>query len=77
MTWLRTLHPAPFNLKVGYRVINTACFEQCLLNFDIERDAALEELKLYGRDPSYADPIFTKEVCRLARCFLFSLSHVP
>ncbi|KAK3329360.1 guanine nucleotide exchange factor [Apodospora peruviana] len=26
-----------------------------------QRDAALEELKVYGRDPSYADPIFTKE----------------
>ncbi|KAL2018391.1 hypothetical protein VTK56DRAFT_869 [Thermocarpiscus australiensis] len=26
-----------------------------------ERDAALEELKVYGRDPNYADPIFTKE----------------
>ncbi|KAL2261442.1 hypothetical protein VTK26DRAFT_4159 [Humicola hyalothermophila] len=26
-----------------------------------ERDAALEELKVYGREPSYADPIFTKE----------------
>jgi hypothetical protein len=39
-----------------------------LLKLDAERDAALEELKLYGRDPSYADPIFTKEVCRLASC---------
>lgn len=27
-----------------------------------ERDAALEELKVYGRDPNYADPIFTKQV---------------
>lgn len=26
-----------------------------------QRDAALEELKVYGRDPRYADPIFTKE----------------
>ncbi|KXJ91293.1 guanine nucleotide exchange factor [Microdochium bolleyi] len=26
-----------------------------------ERDAALEELKVYGRDPRYADPLFTKE----------------
>ncbi|KAK4100670.1 guanine nucleotide exchange factor synembryn-like protein [Parathielavia hyrcaniae] len=26
-----------------------------------ERDRALEELKVYGRDSSYADPIFTKE----------------
>jgi hypothetical protein len=30
----------------------------------VERDAALEELKVYGRDPNYADPIFTKEVRR-------------
>lgn len=27
-----------------------------------ERDAALEELKVYGRDPRYADPLFAKEV---------------
>lgn len=27
-----------------------------------ERDAALEELKIYGRDPRNADPIFAKEV---------------
>ncbi|KAK5631679.1 hypothetical protein RRF57_007393 [Xylaria bambusicola] len=27
-----------------------------------QRDAALEELKLYGRDPHNADPIFTKEL---------------
>jgi hypothetical protein len=27
-----------------------------------ELDAALEELKVYGRDPRNADPIFTKEV---------------
>ncbi|KAH8899281.1 hypothetical protein GQ53DRAFT_836344 [Thozetella sp. PMI_491] len=26
-----------------------------------QRDAALEELKLYGRDPTNADPIFTRE----------------
>ncbi|KAM7206991.1 Guanine nucleotide exchange factor [Rhypophila sp. PSN 637] len=26
-----------------------------------ERDSALEELKVFGRDPRYADPIFTKE----------------
>lgn len=31
-----------------------------------ERDAALDELKIYGRDPSYSDPIFTKEVNQLA-----------
>lgn len=30
----------------------------------LERDAALEELKVYGRDPKNADPIFTKEVSR-------------
>ena len=29
---------------------------------DTERDAALEQLKLYGRDPVDAEPIFTKEV---------------
>ncbi|KFZ07304.1 hypothetical protein V501_06579 [Pseudogymnoascus sp. VKM F-4519 (FW-2642)] len=28
---------------------------------DIERDAALEQLKLYGRDPVDAEPIFTQE----------------
>lgn len=27
-----------------------------------ERDAALEELKVYGRDPTNAEPIYTKEV---------------
>lgn len=35
---------------------------QSILNFITERDAALEELKVYGRDPRNADPIFTKEV---------------
>ncbi|KHN96894.1 Guanine nucleotide exchange factor, Ric8 [Metarhizium album ARSEF 1941] len=29
-------------------------------DFD-ERNDALEELKIYGRDPNYADPIFTKD----------------
>lgn len=29
---------------------------------DTERDAALERLKLYGRDPVDAEPIFTQEV---------------
>jgi len=29
---------------------------------ELERDAHLEQLKVYGRDPSNADPIFTKEV---------------
>lgn len=28
-----------------------------------ERDASLEQLKVFGRDPINADPIFTKEVC--------------
>lgn len=32
-----------------------------------ERDAMLEELKVYGRDPRNADPIFTKEVSSLIR----------
>lgn len=27
-----------------------------------ERDALLEQLKVYGRDPTNADPIFTKRV---------------
>lgn len=27
-----------------------------------ERDALLEQLKVYGRDPANADPIFTKGV---------------
>jgi hypothetical protein len=27
-----------------------------------ERDAALEELKIYGRDPRNSDPIFTRRV---------------
>ena len=33
-----------------------------------DRDAALEELKIYGRDPRNSDPIFTKEVgyCAIA-----------
>lgn len=29
---------------------------------DTERDAALEQLKLYGRDPVDAEPIFTQKV---------------
>ena len=28
---------------------------------EAERDACLEQLKVYGRDPNYSDPIFTKE----------------
>ncbi|KAH6853508.1 guanine nucleotide exchange factor synembryn-like protein [Chaetomium sp. MPI-CAGE-AT-0009] len=39
-----------------------------------ERDAALEELKLYGRDPSYADPIFTKEGIEILAKFAFESS---
>ncbi|EAQ93536.1 hypothetical protein CHGG_01771 [Chaetomium globosum CBS 148.51] len=39
-----------------------------------ERDAALEELKLYGRDPSYADPIFTKEGIGILAKFAFDSS---
>jgi hypothetical protein len=27
-----------------------------------ERDAILEQVKVYGRDPANSDPIFTKEV---------------
>lgn len=30
-----------------------------------ERNSALEELKIYGRDPTNADPIFTEEVCNV------------
>lgn len=29
----------------------------------VERDAHLEQLKVFGRDPTNSDPIFTKEVC--------------
>ncbi|KAL2270990.1 hypothetical protein VTJ83DRAFT_361 [Remersonia thermophila] len=36
-----------------------------------ERDAALEELKIYGRDPSFADPIFTKEGIETLTKFAF------
>ncbi|KAL2199057.1 guanine nucleotide exchange factor synembryn-like protein [Corynascus similis CBS 632.67] len=39
-----------------------------------ERDAALEELKLYGRDPSYADPIFTREGIETLTKFAFDSS---
>ena len=30
-----------------------------------ERDAALEQLKVYGRNADYADPIFTNEVWKV------------
>lgn len=33
-----------------------------LTDLSIERDAALEELKVYGRDPRYADPLFARDV---------------
>lgn len=33
-----------------------------MFNCVLDRDEALEELKIYGRDPRNADPIFTKEV---------------
>ncbi|KAK3309686.1 guanine nucleotide exchange factor synembryn-like protein [Chaetomium strumarium] len=36
-----------------------------------ERDAALEELKVYGRDPNNADPIFTKEGMETVTKFAF------
>ncbi|KAL2130392.1 hypothetical protein VTI74DRAFT_6520 [Chaetomium olivicolor] len=36
-----------------------------------ERDAALEELKIYGREPSYADPIFTKKGLETLAKFAF------
>jgi hypothetical protein len=40
-------------------------FGRLVTKFGVERDASLEELKVYGRDPSYAAPIFTKEVRRV------------
>lgn len=33
-----------------------------MFNCVSDRDEALEELKIYGRDAQNADPIFTKEV---------------
>ncbi|KAK4153272.1 guanine nucleotide exchange factor synembryn-like protein [Chaetomidium leptoderma] len=36
-----------------------------------ERDTALEELKVYGRDPSHAGPIFTKEGIETLTKFAF------
>ena len=35
-----------------------------IILINIERDSSLEQLKVHGRDPNYADPIFTKLVCR-------------
>lgn len=34
---------------------------------DPERDAHLEQVKVYGRDPTNADPIFTKEASHTCR----------
>ncbi|KAK4042233.1 guanine nucleotide exchange factor synembryn-domain-containing protein [Parachaetomium inaequale] len=39
-----------------------------------QRDAALETLKVYGRDPTYADPIFTKEGIEVLAKFAFDSS---
>jgi hypothetical protein len=37
-----------------------------------ERDAILEQVKVYGRDPENSDPIFTKEASRMSQCsYLF------
>ncbi|KAK4147841.1 guanine nucleotide exchange factor synembryn-like protein [Dichotomopilus funicola] len=36
-----------------------------------ERDVALEQLKLYGRNPSYAEPIFTKRGLEILTKFAF------
>ncbi|ATY61883.1 Guanine nucleotide exchange Ric8 [Cordyceps militaris] len=36
-----------------------------------ERNTTLEELKVYGRDPRYADPIFTKEGISMLLTFAF------
>ncbi len=33
-----------------------------VLLMTVERDAILEKLKVYGRDPANSDPIFSKEV---------------
>lgn len=39
----------------------------------LDRDEALEELKIYGRDPRNADPIFTKEVSYYKYNMLFAM----
>jgi hypothetical protein len=36
-----------------------------------ERDELLQQLKVYGRDPTNSDPIFTKEACCTHRKTLF------
>lgn len=33
-----------------------------------ERDAILEQVKVYGRDPANSDPIFTKEARSINTC---------
>jgi hypothetical protein len=58
-----TSNPAVFNLRVGSS--DAKSFGRLITKSGVERDAALEELKVYGRDPSYAAPIFTKEVRRV------------
>lgn len=56
------LPTGPAKLKAVTELIDslTQDLEKVDLNSD-KRDAALEELKLHGRDPRNADPIFTKD----------------
>lgn len=42
----------------------------------VERDGMLEELKVHGRDPRNADPIFTKEVHIPPKTGLFIERHI-
>lgn len=44
-----------------------------MFNCFLDRDEALEELKIYGRDPRNADPIFTKEVSNYKYKMLFTM----
>lgn len=44
-----------------------------MFNYFLDRDEALEELKIYGRDPRNADPIFTKEVSSYQYNMLFTM----
>ena len=37
-------------------------FQGISIEFEIERNAAMEQLKVFGRNAANADPIFTKEV---------------
>lgn len=62
---MRILIPTLSNLKVGCQTSDPAGLTEAASEPNAERDAALEQLKLYGRDPSFADPIFTKEVRQL------------